>query len=161
MTSASPARTQALIPPPYRRSQSMMPSTIGQSPPPISPRKTEASTPKRKSKHTSRPAPLARRHTPQSITKLGAPKHQRESDPRISMDDAESFPDYCTFCEKQIAGNGNPVLYCSERYVQIHNVQFDHILTHRQLSATRSSGNLAISTQHHIHAEQLSPIPIV
>jgi hypothetical protein len=68
-------------------------------------------------KHSSRPAAMTRRTTPQSVPKLGKNPRDREKEldeQRWWDEERESFPEYCMICEKQFLPFDDQSLYCSE-----------------------------------------------
>ncbi|KAK4115393.1 hypothetical protein N656DRAFT_787911 [Canariomyces notabilis] len=68
-------------------------------------------------KHTSRPAAMTRKTTPQTIPKLGKNPRDREKEweeDRWWDEERESFPQYCMICEKQFVPSDDQFLYCSE-----------------------------------------------
>ncbi|KAK4043982.1 hypothetical protein C8A01DRAFT_31855 [Parachaetomium inaequale] len=68
-------------------------------------------------KHSSRPAAMTRRTTPQSVPKLGKNPRDREKEldeQRWWDEERESFPEYCMICEKQFVPFDDQSLYCSE-----------------------------------------------
>ncbi|KAK3302171.1 uncharacterized protein B0T15DRAFT_295123 [Chaetomium strumarium] len=68
-------------------------------------------------KHSSRPAPMARKSSTQNAPKLGKSPRDREKeldDERWWDEERESFPQYCMICEKQFVSSDDQVLYCSE-----------------------------------------------
>ncbi|KAK3375237.1 hypothetical protein B0H63DRAFT_272477 [Podospora didyma] len=70
-----------------------------------------------KSKHSTRPAPMTRRNTPQTAQKLGKSLKDREKEweqERWWDEERESFPQYCMICEKQFIPQDDLFLYCSD-----------------------------------------------
>ncbi|KAL2024399.1 hypothetical protein VTK56DRAFT_8210 [Thermocarpiscus australiensis] len=65
----------------------------------------------------SRPGPITRKVTPQSVPKLGKNPREREKDweeERWWDEERESFPQYCMICEKQFVPSDEQHLYCSD-----------------------------------------------
>ncbi|KAK4157938.1 hypothetical protein C8A00DRAFT_39790 [Chaetomidium leptoderma] len=68
-------------------------------------------------KYSSRPAPMTRKITPQSVPKLARNTRDRERDreeERWWDQERQSFPEYCMICEKQFVPANDQSLYCSE-----------------------------------------------
>ncbi|KAK4190087.1 hypothetical protein QBC35DRAFT_111454 [Podospora australis] len=71
-------------------------------------------------KHSSRPATMTRRITPQSPSalKLGKSPRDRErelDEERWWDEEREAFPQYCMYCETQFLPSDDQSLYCSDR----------------------------------------------
>ncbi|AEO69244.1 uncharacterized protein THITE_2119417 [Thermothielavioides terrestris NRRL 8126] len=80
-------------------------------------RKAVGSTDPSAKKHSSRPAAMTRRTTPQSVPKLGRNPRDREKEweeERWWDEERESFPQFCMICEKQFVPSDDQYLYCSE-----------------------------------------------
>ncbi|KAK4106494.1 hypothetical protein N658DRAFT_414731, partial [Parathielavia hyrcaniae] len=76
-----------------------------------------ATDPSYKRQHSSRPAPMSRKSTSQSVPKLGKSPREREKeldDERWWDEERESFPEYCMICGKQFIPLDDQSLYCSE-----------------------------------------------
>jgi hypothetical protein len=67
-------------------------------------------------KYSSRPAPMTRRITPQSVPKLrrSTRDREKEEEDRWWDEERESFPEYCMICEKQFVPLDDQSLYCSQ-----------------------------------------------